>query len=107
MASFTSPRGGSDGDPGSPPSPELTQERYEEVVRTLTSGESLESPSDLLFEGPLVHVAAQTQTGFLVVDVFESEEAFARFGDQIGPIARAAGIEEPPTAYPAHTFIVS
>jgi hypothetical protein len=55
--------------------PSLTRERYEEVVRRLTNGEGrLESPSDVPFEGLLVHAAAQTETGFLVFDVFESEE---------------------------------
>jgi len=53
----------------------------------------------------LVHVAAQTEHGFMIVDVFESEEAFARFREVASPIATAAGIEDPPKAYPAHTFI--
>jgi hypothetical protein len=88
--------------------PSLTQERYEEVVRRLTDGKGrLESPSDLPFDGLLVHVAAQTENGFLIVDVFESEEAFARFGEVMGTIPRDVGIEEPPKAYPAHTFISS
>jgi hypothetical protein len=84
----------------------LTQERYEEVVRRLTDGKTrLESPSDLPFEGLLVHVAAQTDSGFVIFDVFESEEAFARFGQIVEPIAREVGIEEPPRSYPAHTYI--
>jgi hypothetical protein len=38
--------------------PGLTRERYEEVVRRLTDGRRrLESPSDLPFEGLLVHAA--------------------------------------------------
>jgi hypothetical protein len=38
--------------------PSLTRERYEEVVRRLTDGRRrLESPSDLPFEGLLVHAA--------------------------------------------------
>jgi hypothetical protein len=35
----------------------------------------LESPSDLPFDGLLVHVAAQTDGRFLIFDVFESEAA--------------------------------
>jgi hypothetical protein len=51
--------------------PTLTQERYQEVVRRLTNGKSrLESPSDLPFDGLLVHVAGQGRNGFCVVDVF-------------------------------------
>lgn len=86
--------------------PSLTQERYEEVVRRLTNGKRrLESPSDLPTEGLLVHVAAQTENGFLVFDVFESQEAFDRFREVATPIATEVGIEDPPKAYPAHTFI--
>jgi hypothetical protein len=86
--------------------PTLTQERYEEVVRRLTNGKSrLESPSDLPFEGLLVHVAAGTEDGFLIVDVFESEEAVRRFNEAMATIPREVGIEEPPRFYPAHTFI--
>jgi hypothetical protein len=86
--------------------PSLTQERYEEVVRRLTNGKSrIDSASDLPFEGLLVHVAAQTDDGFLIVDVFESEEAVERFNDAMRTIPREVGIEEPPTFYPAHTFV--
>jgi hypothetical protein len=86
--------------------PSLTRERYEEVVRRLTDGRRrLESPSDLPFEGLLVHAAAQSENGFLIVDIFESAEAFSRFSEAIRTIAQDVGIEEPPKAYPAHTFI--
>jgi hypothetical protein len=86
--------------------PSLTRERYEEVVRRLTSGKRrLESPSDLPFDGILVHVAAQTENGFLILDVFESEAAVDRFNDAMRTIPSEVGIEEPPTFYPAHTFI--
>jgi hypothetical protein len=86
--------------------PSLTQERYEEVVRRLTNGKPrLESPCDLPFEGLVVHVAAQTDEGFVIFDVFESQAAFDRFSEAVGPIAQAVGIDEPPKAYPAHTFI--
>lgn len=86
--------------------PSLTKERYEEVVRRLTNGKSrLESPSDLPFEGIVVHVAAETEAGFLVVDVFESEDAVRRFNEAMATIPREVGIEEPPKFYPAHTFI--
>jgi hypothetical protein len=87
--------------------PSLTQARYEEVVRRLTDGKDrLESPSDLPFEGLLVHAAAQSDDGFIIFDIFESKEAFARFGKAVRPIAEEVGIEDPPKAYPAHTFIL-
>ena len=87
--------------------PSLTQARYEEVVRRLTGGkERLESPSDLPFDGLLVHAAAQTEAGFVIFDIFESMDAVRRFGEIVKPIAEEVGIEDPPVAYPAHTFIV-
>jgi hypothetical protein len=86
--------------------PSLTQERYGEVVRRLTNGKRrLESRSDLPFEGLLVHVATQTEDGFLVLDVFESEDAVDGFNEAMRTIPSEAGIEEPPKFYPAHTFI--
>ena len=86
--------------------PSLTKERYEEVVRRLTNGKSvLTSPSDVPFDGLLVHVAAQTDNGFLIFDVFESQEAVDRFNDAMRTIPKEVGIEEPPKFYPAHTFI--
>jgi hypothetical protein len=85
--------------------PSLTQERYEEVVRRLTNGKSrIESPSDLPFEGLLVHVAGQGKNGFCIVDVFASEEAVAAFQNAMGTIPLEVGIEEPPDFFPAHTF---
>src|SRR4051794_26619491 len=86
--------------------PTLTRERYEEVVRRLTNGRSrLASPSDLPFEGLLMHVAAETDDGFLIVDVFESEEAVARFNEAMATIPKEVGIDDPPRFYPAHTYI--
>ena len=86
--------------------PTLTQERYEAVVRGLTGGKPrLESPADVPTGGLLVHVAAQTESGFLVFDVFESRDAFDRFRAVASPIATEAGIEEPPQSYPLHTYI--
>jgi hypothetical protein len=83
----------------------LTRDRYEEVVRRLTGGKSrFESSEDVPFEGLLVHVAAETDDGFVIFDVFESQEAFDHFGEQIAPIPREVGIDEPPKAFPVHTF---
>jgi hypothetical protein len=86
--------------------PSLTQERYEEVVRRLTNGKSrIESLADLPFDGLLFHAAGQSKNGFCIVDVFESEEAVARFNEAIGTIPREVGIEEPPEFFSAHTYI--
>jgi hypothetical protein len=85
--------------------PSLTQERYEAVVRGLTGGEPrLQSPADVPTDGLLVHVAARTEAGFMIFDVFESQEAFERFRPIASPIATEA-VEEPPRSYPLHTYI--
>lgn len=85
--------------------PSLTQERYEEVVRRLTGKSRFESPSDLPFDGLLVHAAGHGPNGFCVFDVFESEDAVERFRSAIGTIPEEVGIEEPPQFFPAHTAI--
>jgi hypothetical protein len=86
--------------------PSLTQERYEESVRRLTGGKKgLESPADWPVEGLLAHIAGQGENGFRVVDVWESEDAFRRFGDTLMPILQDLGVEGQPEIYPAHTFV--
>ena len=86
--------------------PTFTQERYEEVVRRLTGGKSrMESPSDWPVEGVLVHIAGQSESGFRVVDVWESEDAFRRFGESLVPLLQEAGVEGEPEVYPTHTFV--
>lgn len=43
--------------------------------------------------------------GFCVFDVFESEQAVARFNEAMATIPREVGIEGPPEFFPAHTLI--
>ena len=84
----------------------LTQEQYEKSVDKVSGGKSrMESASDWPVEGLLAHIAGQGETGFRVVDVWESEEAFYRFGETLLPILKEIGIEGRPEVYPAHTFI--
>jgi hypothetical protein len=85
--------------------PTLTRERYDAVVRGLTGGKpKLETPADIPTGGLLVHLAAETDQGFMIFDVFESQEAFDRFRASASPIATAVGIEEPPKSYPLLTY---
>jgi hypothetical protein len=87
-------------------SPTLTQATYEESVRLLSGGRSrMEKLADWPVKGLLVHVAGQGPNGFRVVDVWESEEAFQRFGEVLMPILKAIGIEGEPEVYPAHTAV--
>jgi hypothetical protein len=86
--------------------PTLTQERYEESVKKVTGGKSrLETRADWPVEGLLVHAAGQGEGGFRVVDVWESEDAAAKFGEVLIPILQALGVTDLPEVYPAHTFV--
>lgn len=87
-------------------SPSLTQAKYEESARQLTGGRPrLEKPADWPVEGLLAHAAGQGPNGFRVVDVWESEQAFQRFGEKLMPILKTIGVEGQPEVYPAHTFV--
>jgi hypothetical protein len=87
-------------------SPTFTQDQYEQVVARLTPGKTrMESPSDWPVPGLLVHVAGEGDTGFRVVDVWESREAFDRFGERLMPILRDVGVEVQPEIYPTHGFV--
>jgi len=87
-------------------SPTLTQEQYEETIRRLTGGKDrMESPSDWPVPGLLVHIAGQGDSGFRVVDVWESQEAFDSFGEKLMPVLRELGIEVRPEIYQAHAFV--
>jgi hypothetical protein len=86
-------------------SPTLTQAAYEETVRLLTGRSRLAKRSDWPVEGLLVHVAGQGPNGFRVVDVWQSEDAFKRFGDKLMPALKAAGVQGEPEIYNAHTIV--
>jgi hypothetical protein len=84
----------------------LTEDQYEQSVRGVTGGKDrVESPSDWPVPGLLAHIAGQGESGFRVVDVWESEEAFARFGETIMPILQDLRVEVEPEVYSAHTFV--
>ena len=77
----------------------LTKESYEETVRRVSGGSALSSPSDWPVEGLLVHAPGEAEGGFRVVDVWESEEAAARFGEKLAPILQEVGIAAEPEMY--------
>ena len=86
--------------------PSLTQEQYEKSVSRLTGGKSrMESPADWPVEGLLAHIAGEGENGFRVVDVWESEDAFRRFGEKLMPVLQEIGVEGQPEIHPAHTFV--
>ncbi|GAB4048584.1 hypothetical protein [Catellatospora paridis] len=86
--------------------PTVTKERYDELVRRLTGGKSrMESIADWPVEGLLVHVAGQSEQGFRVVDVWESEDACRRFADKLMPLMAEVGIMDQAVLYPPHAFV--
>jgi heme-degrading monooxygenase HmoA len=86
--------------------PSLTQEKYEEVARRLTGREgSLTSPSDLGFEGFLVHAAGEGPKGFCIFDVFESEQAVNRFREAVATIPQRSASRSRRSFFPLHTCI--
>ena len=90
-------------------SPTLTRENYEASVRKLTSGKKsrMEAPGDWPVGGLLAHIAGQGANGFRVVDVWESEDAFRRFGEKLMPILKEIGIDAVPETFEAHAFVTS
>ena len=50
-------------------------------------------------------VSERRAHGFRVVDVWQSEEMFQRFGERLMPILKAVGVEGQPEVYPAHTLV--
>ena len=84
----------------------ITQEQYDESVRKLTGGkERVDSPADWPVEGLLAHISGQGANGFRVVDVWESDESFERFGEALIPVLREIGVEGEPEVYTAHSFV--
>jgi hypothetical protein len=56
--------------------------------------------------GRLSHIAARKGTGYLVVDVWASQEDFDRFAQTLVPfIEQAGGSVPPPQIYPLHNAI--
>jgi hypothetical protein len=86
-------------------SPGGTQEQYEKVAARLTDGRGLDSIDDWPIQGVLSHVAGPTDDGWRVVDVWESEDAFERFGALIGPILAEVGMPGEPQVFPAYRFV--
>jgi hypothetical protein len=84
----------------------VTEDQYEEAVRRLTGGKDrFQSVSDWPVPGLHAHAAGQAADTFRIVDVWESEEAFGRFADTLGPILQEIGVDSQPEIYPAHTFV--
>ncbi len=78
-----------------------TSLQYDEVNRLANVSPS-NPPAGLVF-----HCASPTEDGWLVVDVWESEEAFKKFAERLMPAIQQVGIEGHPEIYRTHNVIGS
>ncbi len=86
--------------------PGATQSQYEDVAKKMTKGGSLRKLANWPAKGLLMHLAGPTQTGWRVVDVWESEADLMKFAAVLMPLAKAAGFPDvPPQIFPAHNFV--
>lgn len=89
--------------------PGMTQAQYEASAVKVTGGRgAVTSLSDWPVPGIVSHTAAPTPDGWLVVDVWESEEAFERFAEFIVPTLEELGVPDAqPRIFPVHTVVTS
>jgi hypothetical protein len=87
--------------------PGMTRAHYEQSVEKLAGRPGpATSPADWPVAGLVSHTAAPTPDGWLVVDVWESEEAFRQFSQIIQPILRELGVPDPqPRLYPVFSVV--
>jgi len=87
--------------------PGVTSEQYDEVCRNLNNGRLLTALSEWPEPGIVSHVAGPTPDGgWRVVDVWESEEAFQRFGQRLMPLLQQAGFPAgAPQMFPVHNVV--
>jgi hypothetical protein len=79
----------------------VSASQYDEACRLANASQS-NLPDGLVF-----HSASPTPTGFLVVDVWESEDKFKAFGERLRPAMEQAGISQQPAIYPTHAIMGS
>lgn len=86
-----------------------TLDQYDEVGRRLNDGQPLSALSDWPGGGCLEHCAWHEESGALgVFDVWESPEAFEKFGEMLMPILAEVGITPAePHIVPLHNFVAS
>jgi hypothetical protein len=79
--------------------PGVTADQYDQVCRDANI--SQENVPD----GLILHSAFVTDSGFMVVDVWESEDKFRAFGAQLAPAMERAGLTVEPRVYETHAVI--
>ncbi|MFI6566112.1 hypothetical protein [Streptomyces sp. NPDC050534] len=85
----------------------MTQAQYEQSVEKVAGRPGpVKSPADWPVPGLISHTSAPTADGWLVVDVWESEEAFQQFGETIIPILQELGVSDAqPKIYPVFSMV--
>jgi hypothetical protein len=85
--------------------PGVTREQYENAVKKLLKGRR-NKLADWPVKGVLAHMAGSTESGWRVVDVWQSEAAFNRFGKYLGPVLQELGFpNSPPQIFPLARFV--
>jgi hypothetical protein len=75
--------------------PGATQAQYEAACDKLTRGRGLvRTRTDWPILGLISHVAGPTPHGWLVVDVWDSDEAFQKFAEILRPILQEIGMPD-------------
>ena len=64
-----------------------------------------QGPELLTQPGRSHHICFKTENGWGVVDVWESEEAFAKFGELLGPVLQELQLSGQPRVLPVHNTI--
>ncbi|MCM2419534.1 MULTISPECIES: hypothetical protein [unclassified Streptomyces] len=87
--------------------PGMTQADYQQSVVKVTGGrDTVKNSADWPVPGLISHTAAPTADGWIVADVWESEEAFQKFGEIIVPILTEIGIKDAqPKTYPVFNLV--
>ena len=87
--------------------PGMTQAQYEQSAEKVAGRPGpVKSLNDWPVAGLISHTAAPTDNGWLVVDVWESEEAFQQFGKTLIPILREIGVPDvKPQTYPVFNVV--
>jgi hypothetical protein len=80
--------------------PGMTAAQYDGIMR------GLEAAGEGTPRGRLFHVASPKPDGWLVVDVWESQETLDRFANTLMPLIQQTGVDVRPQAYPVHNRIV-
>jgi hypothetical protein len=77
----------------------VTQAQYEQVLNEVGG-------RDAIPEGAQYHVAGPTETGFIVVEVWDSQEAAQKFFDEkLGQALQRANISVQPRFFQVHNIM--